>query len=151
MKGSIHVKLRPLKFAFLINPGDTNALLEAIKTNSLLWGGEIIFATLKPKLSEKEKKMILPLANKARKLRLRGLPCNPIMILTSAELLSDYEPPYVWNEIGGFHQSYYEKYHNNYGRFNLSDITQEMYLGMQPWEEWYDKESAKLYQNGADI
>jgi len=112
---------------------------------------EIIFATLKPKLSEKEKKMILPLANKARKLRLRGLPCNPIMILTSAELLSDYEPPYVWNEIGGFHQSYYEKYHNNYGRFNLSDITQEMYLGMQPWEEWYDKESAKLYQNGADI
>jgi hypothetical protein len=108
---------------------------------------EIVFATLKEKLSETEKKLILPLAIKSRKLRSKGLPYTPIMILTAAELMSDNEPPWGWQELGPFHQKYYEKYHNNYGRFGLSDITQEMYLGLQSWEDWDEQQRAKLYQD----
>ena len=37
--GKVSIKLRPIKFAFLVNPRDTKALLEIIKINTFLWGG----------------------------------------------------------------------------------------------------------------
>ncbi len=37
--GTINVKLRPIKFAFLIDHRDKNALSESISINSFLWGG----------------------------------------------------------------------------------------------------------------
>jgi hypothetical protein len=37
--GSLKVKLRPLRFAFLVQPSDSEALREAIETSSFLWGG----------------------------------------------------------------------------------------------------------------
>lgn len=37
--GTINVKLRPIKFAFLVDHRDKNALLESISINSFLWGG----------------------------------------------------------------------------------------------------------------
>ncbi|MDP3758234.1 MAG: hypothetical protein Q8Q86_00795, partial [Candidatus Daviesbacteria bacterium] len=39
MLGSVNVKLRPLKIAFLVDPRNKKALLEAIQINSFLWGG----------------------------------------------------------------------------------------------------------------
>jgi len=37
--GTINIKLRPIKLAFLIDPTDKGALLEAIEINTFLWGG----------------------------------------------------------------------------------------------------------------
>jgi hypothetical protein len=37
--GSIRVKLRPLRLAFVIEPNDRGAVLKAIQTASSLWGG----------------------------------------------------------------------------------------------------------------
>ena len=37
--GTIDIKLRPIKLAFLVNPTDKAALLEAIQINTFLWGG----------------------------------------------------------------------------------------------------------------
>ena len=37
--GTINVKLRPIKLAFLVNPKDRTSLLKAIEINTFLWGG----------------------------------------------------------------------------------------------------------------
>jgi hypothetical protein len=39
MSGSVNVKLRPIKIAFLVDPTKKKAILETIKVNSFLWGG----------------------------------------------------------------------------------------------------------------
>lgn len=39
MKGTVHSKLRPVKFAFLVSPNDEKGLARAIELNSILWGG----------------------------------------------------------------------------------------------------------------
>lgn len=39
MKGTVSVKLRPIKFAFLVNPNDTKSLARALEINASLWGG----------------------------------------------------------------------------------------------------------------
>ena len=38
-RGTINVKLRPIKLAFLVNPKDKDSLLKAIEINTFLWGG----------------------------------------------------------------------------------------------------------------
>ena len=38
-RGTVRVKLRPIKLAFLVNPNDTESLLKAIEINTFLWGG----------------------------------------------------------------------------------------------------------------
>src|SRR5574341_1037314 len=39
MIGSIGLRLRPIKLAFLVEPNDKAALLRAIQISSFLWGG----------------------------------------------------------------------------------------------------------------
>ena len=38
-RGTVNVKLRPIKLAFLVNPNDKASLLKAIEINTFLWGG----------------------------------------------------------------------------------------------------------------
>lgn len=38
-RGTVSVKLRPIKLAFLVNPNDKKSLLKAIEINTFLWGG----------------------------------------------------------------------------------------------------------------
>jgi hypothetical protein len=37
--GSLTVKLRPLRIAFVVEADDRDAVYESIRINSLLWGG----------------------------------------------------------------------------------------------------------------
>ena len=37
--GSVTIKVRPLRIAFIVDPSDREGLQEAIKINSTLWGG----------------------------------------------------------------------------------------------------------------
>jgi hypothetical protein len=39
MLGSIETKVRPLKLACLVDPGDATQLRDAIRLSSSLWGG----------------------------------------------------------------------------------------------------------------
>ena len=38
-RGTVKVRLRPIKLAFLVNPKDKESLLKAIEINTFLWGG----------------------------------------------------------------------------------------------------------------
>ncbi len=37
--GTVNIRLRPIKLAFLVNPNDKKSLLKAIEINTFLWGG----------------------------------------------------------------------------------------------------------------
>ena len=37
--GTVNIRLRPIKLAFLVNPNDEDSLLKAIEINTFLWGG----------------------------------------------------------------------------------------------------------------
>ena len=39
IRGTVKVKLRPIKLAFLVHPNDKESLLKAIEINTFLWGG----------------------------------------------------------------------------------------------------------------
>ena len=39
IRGTVNVKLRPIKLAFLVNPEDKVSLQQAIEINTFLWGG----------------------------------------------------------------------------------------------------------------
>lgn len=47
--GTVHLTLRPIKLAFLVEPGDRAGLLEAIRINTCLWGG--VFNPIVPNYS----------------------------------------------------------------------------------------------------
>lgn len=38
--GSLNIRLRPIKLAFLVHPNDRDGLLKAIELNTFLWGGQ---------------------------------------------------------------------------------------------------------------
>ena len=39
VRGTVNVRLRPIKLAFLVHPNDKESLLKAIEINTFLWGG----------------------------------------------------------------------------------------------------------------
>ena len=39
LSGSLKVRLRPIRLAFVVDPADQHAILAAIEASSFLWGG----------------------------------------------------------------------------------------------------------------
>ena len=104
-----------------------------------------VFATLKKKLSDKEKKLLKPFVNKGRRQWKTEKPYNPVLILTATELLSDWGPPECWRDAGDFYKPFAAKYKHFWRELiPLCDITQQMYLGLKPWSEWLDERREKI-------
>ena len=103
-------------------------------------GSIIVFATLGRELSKAEKRLIVPLVNRGRKEWKTEHPYNPVLILTGAELLTDWSPPECWKEDGTSGNQFVEKYNRTFGKLlPLCDITQQKYLGLKPWNEWLEE------------
>ena len=80
-RGTIKVKLRPIKLAFLVHPNDKESLLKAIEINTFLWGG-----TYNP---------IIPTYNCIPPNR-EGLPSNnPSAQNVISGYLDNFDPDYV--------------------------------------------------------
>ena len=106
-------------------------------------GAVLVFAALKESLSEKEKTILCALVNRQRKHRMNGRPFNPVLILTGTELFAELDLSEAWEEAGGLHAAYAK----NLGPKDLPelcDITQRIYLGMEPWHQWLDEKSGRI-------
>ena len=92
----------------------------------------LVFATLKEQLSDNEKKILRPMVNNSRKNRKRGIPFNPVLILTGTELF--------WQSgLSEWQQKMEEKIrfidYPSPPRSQLlvfCDFTQQVYLNMDP-------------------
>lgn len=117
-------------------------------------GAVLVFASLKKSLSKKEQKLIKPLVNKGRRMWKSDHPYNPVLILTSTELFSDWGPPECWRDAGNGYKIYAEKYKHFWRELiPLCDISQQIYLGMKPWHEWLDerRERRRKKKTGVNI
>jgi len=106
-------------------------------------GAILVFSTFRHNLDKSEVKFLSELIKRNRNNRKARKPFNQILILTGTELFSQFGPPDCW-ENGTAEQKKFAKQYNRYeGIDELSDITQQMYLGFKPWHE----EEREHYEN----
>jgi hypothetical protein len=99
-------------------------------------GALIVFATLREGLSAREIRLLTRLANKGRRLWKRDQPYSPVMILTGTELVSSLPGLGAWQQKGGKHDEMASALRRVSDPIRLCDATQQLYLGMKPWQEW---------------
>lgn len=106
-------------------------------------GAVLVFASLKGELSKKEITLLKPLVNKCRRYYKADEPYNPVMILTKTELFAHWDLYQAWKDKGGKHASFANRIGYDNELLNICDITQQLYLGMKPWQqfigEYFDK------------
>lgn len=100
----------------------------------------IAFATLNNKISNKEQKLILPLANKVRRILVNGKPSHYILILTATELYSSYKLYETYDSLDDKYKSFANRIRIKDNILEeLSDITQQLYLNMKPWHKFIEE------------
>jgi hypothetical protein len=94
-------------------------------------GAILVFATLRKALTDGEKRLLRPVANRERKYWKAERPHNPVLVLTGNELFADDDPHEVWKQLGGVHGSHAHSWYGGRDLIGLSDATQQIYLGMR--------------------
>ena len=103
-------------------------------------GTFLVFATLKSELSTTERDQIRRLATWGRSPDASGLPRNPVIVLTGTELFSPDQIKWTWEKVGGKRQALAEPGHIRMDNLRtLSDLTQQVYLELQPTDEWLEE------------
>lgn len=101
-------------------------------------GTFLVFATLKSKLSDAERVRIARLAKWGRLPDSNSRPRNPVIVLTGTELFASHGISEAWREAEGKRQDFAEKqrYLPMNNLWTLADLTQQVYLELQPVQEW---------------
>lgn len=111
-------------------------------------GSVIVFSTLNSSLTQKEKRLFRPLVKQGRKLWKEDRTSNPVLILTSTELFSHISLDHTYKEKGGEHAKFEDRHFDMHQLRPLCDITQQLYLDMQSWSDWFYKEVKKRKRKG---
>jgi hypothetical protein len=113
-------------------------------------GAFLVFATLKPELSDAECIRIRKLAKWGRLPGADGRSRNPVIVLTGTELFAHNGISEAWQETDGKRQVLAEQ--NDVQMDNLwtlTDLTQQVYLGLQPVQAWIDDYWKHRYERHA--
>ena len=99
-------------------------------------GAILVFAKLEENLRDEEKTILCTLANSSRINRRDNSPFNPILILTGKELFWKSDFSEWWEKRGGMRIAI----DSREGMLELCDLTQQINLGMDSWDQWLDKQ-----------
>ena len=103
-------------------------------------GAILVFATLRKSLEESERKILRRVANRGRRYWRADRPVNAVIVLTGNELLADKDPRQIWEQLGGVHAAHSRSWGDRRELVALSDDTQQIYLGMESWYQWLQKQ-----------
>ena len=103
-------------------------------------GALLVFATLRPELTDKEKRRLTSLARAGRHRIRTDKWRTPVMVLTAVELMARMGPPFCWKDAGGRFEQFGKHYRGHRELIDLCDATQQLHLGMEP-----DAESQRQY------
>jgi hypothetical protein len=106
-------------------------------------GAVLVFSTLRKSLTAKEIAGITRIAKAGRKYWKAERPINPVLILTSTELLSWVSPPHCWED------SLKNKFDRIAGLLEVCDATQQIYLKLDSWHADWQKKWEKRRQRMA--
>lgn len=99
-------------------------------------GSVLVFSTLKEDFSKQEKRLLKPLVNRCRRYFKAEKPYNPVLLLTKTELFSLMDIHNTWKDLGGKYEEHGKRHYYSDRLLALCDATQQIYLGMEPWESW---------------
>ncbi len=117
--------------------------LKKLKTvGRKLPGAVIVISVLRDNFTPSEKELLVPFVNWARRLDEHGRPTNPVILLTAHELFMDHFITSTWKALGEPYASYAEYWHTQ-SLQNFAEATQRVYLNIQPFHQWRDKEWKK--------
>jgi hypothetical protein len=95
----------------------------------------LVFATLAPQFSDRDKRLLAPFVKKSRKYAKLDRPKNPVLLLTGTELFSDFGPLQCWRDAGGQMRAFADSGRSVDGLLALCDATQQLHLGLPSWGE----------------
>jgi hypothetical protein len=97
----------------------------------------LVFATLAPQFSDRDKRLLAPFVKKCRKYAKLDRPKNPVLLLTGTELFSDFGPLQCWRDAGGQLKAFADSGRSMDGLLTLCDATQQLHLGLPSWrDDW---------------
>ena len=99
-------------------------------------GAIIAFAKLEEHLRDEEKTILCTLVNRSRKNRQNNRPFNPILILTGKELFWKSDFSEWWKKRGGMRMAV----NSREGMLELCDFTLQTNLGIDSWDQWFNKQ-----------
>lgn len=99
-------------------------------------GSVLVFSTLRRNLENKERRKIASIAKRGRKYFGNGRWQNPVVVLTGGELFGVEGPPDCWKSLA----PRFDRFGNtDHPLQELSDITQQLHLGMEPYWDYVEK------------
>jgi len=94
----------------------------------------IVIAVLRNDFTKAEKDLLKRFVSWGRRVNIYGEPTNPVLLLTSHELMMDHYISSTWKELGGEHAKFGD-YDHTRTMFNFADATQRIYLGMPSFHQ----------------
>jgi hypothetical protein len=110
----------------LIKPRDL-AQLKAVAAK--LPGAIVVISVLRDHFLPIEKRILEPFVKWGRRLNADREPTNPVVLLTSNELMFDYLLSATWKNLGGEHAKF-SAYDHTRNMRSIADATQQIYLGL---------------------
>ena len=108
-------------------------------------GAFIVISVLRDTFTSSERKLLITFVKWCRRLNKDYLATNPVILLTSNELLFDFSISISWRSLGDNYKKFadYDYTHNLHG---FADATQQIYLGIESMGELRDRERNKKWQ-----
>jgi hypothetical protein len=102
---------------------------------SKLPGAIIVIAVLRDHFLPTEKRILERFVKWGRRLNVDREPTNPVLLLTSKELMFHYFLSATWKELGGAHARFSADDHSR-SLQALADATQQIYQGSPSFVSW---------------
>lgn len=116
----------------LIKPRDL-AQLKAVAAK--LPGAIIVISVLRDHFLPIERRILERFVKWGRRLNADREPTNPVVLLTSKELLFDHFLSVTWKGLGGEHAKFGTDDHTR-NMHSIADATQQIYLGLPSFGQW---------------
>lgn len=108
-------------------------------------GSVFVFSTMKEELSSGEKKLIRSFALWGREYGDLDESRAPVIVLTATELFARHDLSMAWEEQGGKHAALINHaYISSENLRVLANLTQQLYLDLPSYGDWYQKKWEKL-------
>jgi hypothetical protein len=116
----------------LVKPHDLAQLKAAA---AKLPGSIVVISVLRDQFLPTEKRILEPFVKWGRRLNADREPTNPVVLLTSNELMFDHFLSATWKDLGGEHAKF-GTYEHTRDMLSIADATQQIYLGLPSFGEW---------------
>jgi hypothetical protein len=94
----------------------------------------IVIAVLRDHFTKIEKELLKKFVSWGRRVNIYGEPTNPVLLLTSHELMMDHYISSTWKALGGEHAKFAE-FEYTRTLFDFADATQQIYLGIPSFSQ----------------